>query len=141
MSELSDISRLKKKRRKNVQEQNAITKDEIYSFAQEFRENNRFPKALLECFKDYGINIDTAILTWHDRMPFGGPTWAYRGNWLTEDYQFYSYEIYLDPKDKFVTEIEEFKNITSDVEVNERKAGIGKTGGWLSIEVLNEINS
>jgi len=98
------------------------------------------PKALLDCFEALGINLRRDILINHDRMPFGGSTDAYRGIWLTENLRFYEYEIYLDAKDEYVTEIDTWEEITEQVDVNERKPGTGKSSGWLSIEVLKTLN-
>lgn len=141
MTKIRDISIIKKTKQKNVQEQNSLEKDRILDCAREFRGKRNLPNALIECFEGKGIDIETSILLWHDTMPFGGPTEAYRGGWLTQEKRFYEYEIYLDPEDKYVTEIDVWEDITDKVEINERKAGTGKTSGWLSIEVLNELNT
>ena len=141
MKTVRDISILKKAKQKNVQEQNALDKDRIKSCAKGFRENRNLPDALIECFEKQGIDVNRAILLWHDTMPFGGPTEAYRGEWLTPEKRFYEYEIYLDPKNKYVTEIDVWEDVTEQVEISEHKPGTGKTPGWLSIEVLNELNT
>jgi len=141
MKKVRDISVLKKTRQKNVQEQNTLEKDRIRQCALNFRENEILPEALCQCFELQGINIKSSVLVWHDTMPFGGPTEAYRGEWLTPERRFFSYEIYLDPKNKYVTEIQVWEEVTEQVEVNEHKPGTGKTSGWLSIEVLNELNT
>lgn len=141
MTKVRDISVLKKARQKNVQEQNALEKERITQCALSFRENGVLPQALRECFEQQGIDIKRSILIWHDTMPFGGPTEAYRGEWLTPDKRFFSYEIYLDPKDKYVTEIDIWEEISEQVEVSEHKPGTGKTSGWLAIEVLSELNT
>jgi hypothetical protein len=141
MKNVRDISILKKTKQKNVQEQNALDKDRIKACAIDFRENRNLPKALIECFENQGIDVNEAILLWHDTMPFGGPTDAYRGEWLTLEKRFYKYEIYLDPKSMYVEEIELWEDVTELVEICEHKPGKGKTIGWLSIEVLNELNT
>ena len=71
----------------------------------------------------------------------GGASEAYRGTWLTNHLQFIDYEIYLDPKDEYLVEIDIWKNVTDQVEINPRKPGAGKSVGWLSIEVLEEMNA
>ena len=141
MKNVRDISILKKAKQKNVQEQNALEKDRIKACAVDFRENDELPKALIECFVNQGIDVKQAILLWHDMMPFGGPTDTYRGEWLTPERRFYKYEIYLDQSNKYVEEIELWQDVTEQVEICEHKPGIGKTPGWLSIEVLNELNT
>ena len=141
MKSVRDISILKKAKQKNVQEQNSLEKDRIKTCAIGFRENSNLPEVLIKCFENQGIDVKQAILLWHDRMPFGGLTDAYRGEWLTPERRFYKYEIYLDPKDKYVEEIELWEDITEQVEICEHKPGTGKTPGWLSIEVLDELNT
>ena len=64
-----------------------------------------------------------------------------RGTWLTNHLQFIDYEIYLDPKDEYLVEIDIWKNVTDQVEINPRNPGTGKSVGWLSIEVLEEMNA
>lgn len=128
-------------KQKNVQTQNSEVKHRIKKCALDFRVNRDFPRALLDCFEALGIDFGRDILTDHDRMPFGGPTEAYRGTWLTDKLQFIEYEIYLDPKDEYLVEIDVWKNVTDQIDVNPRKAGTGKSGGWLSIEILEELNA
>jgi len=128
-------------RKRNVQIQNSDVKQDIKSCAQEFRANRNFPRALLDCFEALGIQFHRDILTSHDRMHFGGLSEAYRGTWLTHQLQFIDYELFLDPKDKYLVEIDTWKNITDQIEVNPRKPGAGKSRGWLSIEVLEELNT
>ena len=141
MKNLRDISTLKKAKQKNVQEQNALEKDRIKACAIDFRENKNLPKALIECFENQGIDVKQAILLWHDTMPFGGLTDAYRGELLTPERRFYIYEIYLDKNNTYVEEIELWEDVTDQVEICEHKPGTGKTPGRLSIEVLNELNT
>ena len=129
------------KKQKSVQAQNSELKRCIKTCALEFRENLDFPRALLDCFEALGIDFSRDILTEHDRMPDGGPTEAYRGTWLTHNFQFIGYEIYLDIKNEYLVEIDVWKNLTDQIEINPRKAGIGKSCGWISIEVLEELNA
>jgi hypothetical protein len=141
VNNMRDISIIKKKRQKSVQEQNALDKHSIKECAQRFRVSRDLPEALIECLEKQGIDTKSSILVWHDTMPFGGPTDAYRGEWVTPEKRFYSYEIYLDSKNENVTEIDVWEEITDKVELNEHKPGTGKTSGWLCIEVLNELNT
>lgn len=138
---MRDIEFLKKKRQVNVQEQNSLTKHTIMQFAVDFRKSRNLPEALIKFFEENGIDTNLSILTWHDTMSFGGSTEAYRGEWLTQDKQFYSYEITLDPNDEFIDDVLQWENITDEVDLNQHSKGIGKTSGWLCIEVLNELNS
>ena len=151
---------------KSVQKQNADEKTRIKECALDFRSNRDSPQALLDCFEAFGIDLKRDILIDCDRYTYGYPnpyrtawvktlwnclkpfgvykndslTAAYCGIWLTEQLQFIEYEIYLDPKDRFVAEIDTWKNVTDTIEINGRKKGTGKSPGWLAIEVLNELN-
>jgi len=140
MKKILNIEALKKKKQKNVQEQNAIDKHNIMRYALAFRNNRDLPNVLIQYFEDQGIDTYHSILTWYDRMPYGEPTESYRGDWLTPDYQFYSYEIFLDKNDQCITDIWCWKNITDQVEINAHQRATGKSGGLLCIEVLNELN-
>jgi len=128
-------------KQKNVQTQNAEVKARIKECALNFRKNRNMPQALLDCFEALNIDLKLDILTAQDRMPFGGPTQAYRGVWLTTLFQFFEYEIYLDLNDNFVTEIEIWTDITDQVNTSERNRGTGKSSGWLAIEVMKELNA
>lgn len=141
MKKVPEIEVLKKKRQKNVQEQNAMDKHQIMECARDFRNNKCLPNALIDYFEEQGVDTNLSVLLWHDRMPCGGMTVPYRGEWLTPDFKFYSYEIFLDKSDSFVSDVDEWKDITEQVEINEHKPGTGKTYGFMCIEVLNEINS
>ena len=125
MKKEPDIAILKRKRQKNVQEQNALEKYQIKTCALHFRNNRPLPVALTEYFKLRGIDIHADILLWHDQMPEGGPAWPYRGEWLTTRYRFIRYVIYLDPADKYVTEVEQWQDMTDQIEINEHKPGTG----------------
>ena len=129
------------KRRNSVQAQNERSKESILEVAYEFRAKRNLPKPLIELFEEKGIDTNRSILVWHDTMPFGGPTEAFRGEWVTPNKEFYYYEVYLDPNEQYVTDILEWENVTSKVEISQHNKGNGKTTGWLCLEVLNELNS
>lgn len=127
-------------KQKNVQTQNVEERTRIRNNALFFRNQCDLPRALLDCFEALGIDLKRDILTANDRMPFGGPTWSYRGVWLTEQLQFINFVIFLDEKDEYVDEIDTWENVTDHIEVNAHQRGTGKSSGWLSIDVLKELN-
>jgi hypothetical protein len=135
-----NMSKLSKKRQKNVQEQNTLTEASIRKSAVWFRESHDFPRTLIVLLEKKGINLETAILSWHDRMPFGGPSFAFRGEWVTVDGRFFHYEVEMDKKEKAIERVE-LEEMTESTEVNEHKRGNGKTYGFLCLKVLQELNN
>ena len=140
MTEDFNIESLKKKKQKNVQEQNILDQHIICECTLNYRNTDPLPRALNDLFEALGINLQRDILLWHDRMPCGATTTPYRGSWLTQDHRFIEYEVFLDSNDESVTSIEEWKDITDSVEISSHRQGTGKTHGLLCIEVLTEIN-
>ena len=139
MKNHSYISKLSNKRQKNVQEQNFLTEDSIRTSAVWFRESSDYPKVLIDFFEEKGVNLETDILSWHDRMPFGGPSEAFRGKWVTIDGSFFDYEVAMDEKEKNI-EWFEWEDITNETEISEHKPGTGKTYGFLCLNLLRELN-
>ncbi|MCP4606363.1 MAG: hypothetical protein GY847_38605 [Proteobacteria bacterium] len=129
-----------KKKRLNVQELNSLRKQEIEECVLCFRKSRNLPDALLKYFSEQGVDIDRSILVSNYRMPFGGPTEAYCGIWLTQNKRFISFEIFLDENDARIDEIEEWADITDATEVSDHKKGIKKTFGALCMEIFDEAN-
>ena len=53
---------------------------------------------------------------------------------------FYEFEMDLNTTRTELAEFYSWKNITANIEINERKAGTGTTWGFLVLEVLAELN-
>jgi hypothetical protein len=74
-------------------------------------------------------------------MEYGGSVGGYIGQWLTHNYKFISYVIFLDETDSYIDEVDEWKEITDETEINAHTKGVGRSYGQLCIDVLNKINS
>lgn len=132
-----DIDTLKKKRQKNVQEQNAIKKYRIYEESHYWKIN--VPTVLIDLLKTNGINTDLCIFINYEQ-DFPGIS-TDEGIVLTVDGKFFKFEIDFNPDRTKLVEFYLWKDITADTEIIISKKGTGATWGWLALEVLNEINS
>jgi hypothetical protein len=135
-----DLEKLKNKKQLNVQEQNALSQYYIEQNAVHFRHHKDLPPVLLAYFESQHIDLNRDILLWYDKMPYGGPTDGYRGLWLTQKYRFIKYLIFLDESDREIDEVDEWKDVTNEIEVNAHTKGRGNSYGQLCINVLNKIN-
>lgn len=133
-----DIYKLKKKRQKNVQEQNTIRKHSIYKEAIYWK-TNIVPTVLINLLIEKGINTDLCIFLDYEQ-DFPGIS-TDEGIVLTVDGKFFKFEMDLNSDRTKLVEFYLWKDITADTEIIKSKKGTGATWGWLALEVLNEINS
>lgn len=130
------IEKLKRKRVKSVQDQNAITKAEIMAVAEWWKSGNSLPEPIEKLAAKSNINRSSAILV----CEYSGLICcehSYSGCFLTKDGDFWSYEVDLNDKETEIDHIEEWG--ISNVEVNPHKKGTGKSWGYLCKETLKEF--
>lgn len=132
-----DIEILKTKRQLNVQEQNALEKHKIYQEALYWR-NNGIPKPLKLALEEKGIETEKSIFLEYEQ-DFPGIS-TDEGKVLTPEGEFYEFEMDLNKKRTKLIEFYRWENITSKVEIDEHKPGIGSTWGFLALQVLSELN-
>jgi hypothetical protein len=132
-----DIDSLKNQRQLNVQEQFAIKKERILSEAMYWRTNG-IPSPLQSIFKEKGIDMEKSIFLEYEQ-DFPGLS-TDEGIIVTPDGNFFEFEADLNEERTKLLELYSFKNVSERFEINGHKKGIGKTFGFLAIEVLNEIN-
>ena len=132
-----DIEKIKNKRQLNVQEQNAILKNTIYSEAEYWR-NNGLPHALKSAIEEKGISLATSIVLEYEQN-FPGCSTDY-GIVLTNDGNFYKFEMDLSNDRSTLLHFYIWENINSEIEVNKNLKGTGASWGYLAQEVLNELN-
>ncbi len=135
---IMNIDRLKKKRQKNVQEQNTLKKHTIYNEAI-FWKKNTVPNVLRKLLITKGINTDLGIFLNYEQDYPGIST--DEGIVLTVDRKFFKFEMDLNTDRTKLVEFYSLKDITADIEIIKSKKGTGATWGWLALEVLDEINS
>jgi asparagine synthetase B (glutamine-hydrolysing) len=132
-----DIEKLKRKRQLNVQEQNALMKHRILEEASYWRTNG-IPIGLQNALKDKGINTEKSIYL--DYMQDFPGISTDEGIVLTQDGEFYNFDLDLNASRTELIEFYEWENITSKIEVNEHKPGTGATWGFLALKVIAELN-
>ena len=133
----TNINKLKAQRRLNVQEQNILKKDQILNEAKYWRING-IPYPLEQLFLAKGIHIDTSILLNYGQDSLGVST--DEGMVLTADAFFYKFDADLNPNRTALIELYSFVDVSDKFEINKHKKGIGKTYGYLAMEVLKELN-
>ena len=132
-----DIEKLKNKRQLNVQEQNALVKHGIASEAKFWRKHG-VPTPLRKALEVKGIDIETSIFLDYEQ-DFPGLS-TDEGTILTQDKEFFRFEIDLNKDRTKLIDFYLWENITTTVEVKKNKTGTGSTSGYLSLKVLSELN-
>ena len=133
-----DIEKIKLKRQKSVQDQNAISKYEIFSCAKNWQEGEELPKPIEIYLNQSGYNRQNSLLVEYH----GGPAqlqMSYSGVLITDEEEFIGFEFDLNVRETKIEHIEQFGPI--EVECSAHLKGTGKSFGCLSKEVLHEIGN
>jgi len=141
------IERLQRRRQLNVSEQVMLRKYEIYTSA-EYYKLNGIPSWALEILTQKQINTDKIII-YENREDH--PYYAEGCNEtegcfydsitiVTEDKSFFTFEAELNKSRSIIVDFIYWKDTTSEFEISSHKKGIGKTDGFLALEVLEELN-
>ena len=133
----TNIEKLKNQRRLNVKEQIALKKDSILKEAKYWRENG-VPKPLIKVFNENGIEIEESIIIEYEQ-DFPGIS-TDEGIILTEKGKFYEFDADLNDDRTKLIELYSFVDVSDRFEIEEHKKGIGKTYGFIAMEVLKELN-
>ncbi len=134
----TNINTLANQRRLNVQEQILVEKNKIRSESKYWRTRG-IPKPLEQVLKERGIDIDKSIILNYEQ-DFPGIS-TDKGTILTSDEIFYEFEADLNADRTELIELYSFTDVSKRFEIKEHKQGIGKTYGFLAIEVLKELNN
>ena len=133
----TNIEKLKNQRRLNVKEQIAVKKDSILKEAKYWRENG-VPKPLIKVFNENGIEIEESIILEY-QQDFPGIS-TDEGIILTEKGKFYEFDADLNDDRTKLIALYSFVDVSDRFEIEEHKKGIGKTYGFIAMEVLKELN-
>jgi len=133
----SNIENLKNQRRLNVQEQIALRKDSILKEAKYWRDNG-VPEPLKRVFAENGIEIEKSIILEYEQ-DFPGIS-TDEGMILTEEGKFYEFDADLNNDRTELIELYSFVDVSDRIEIEDHKKGIGKSYGFIAMEVLNELN-
>ena len=132
-----NIDKLRDQRRLNVQEQIAVKKDSILKEAKYWRDNG-VPKPLIKVFTEKGIEIEKSIVLEYEQ-DFPGIS-TDEGMILSENGKFYEFDADLNDDRTELIELHSFVDVSDRFEIEKHKKGIGKTYGFIAMEVLKELN-
>ena len=133
----TSIARLTKQRRLNVQEQIAVKKDSVLKEAKYWRDNG-VPEPLMKVITEYGIEIEKSLILEYEQDYPGLST--DEGMILTEEAKFYEFVADLNSDRTELIELYSFVDVSDRFEIEAHKKGIGKTYGFIAMEVLKELN-
>ncbi len=133
----TSIARLTKQRRLNVQEQIAVKKDSVLKEAKYWRDNG-VPEPLMKVITEYGIEIEKSLILEYEQDYPGLST--DEGMILTEEAKFYEFIADLNSDRTELIELYSFVDVSDRFEIEQHKKGIGKTYGFIAMEVLKELN-
>ena len=124
--------------RRNVQEQNQVTRDEIAKCAGAFRSQPmNFPWLLSE-LHDRGLDPLSGILAELSDIPEQDGQY-FSGHWLSGDRRFYRFSGTLSRGTRAQFQMEQWEHVLPKVGGHE--PGTGKTFAYLALEVLDELRS
>lgn len=126
---------------KNVAQQNAETKAAIEKVAFKFVDERDTSLAwLVELLESYSLSADKGVLVRYV-MEHGQGGYDCGGLWLSSDSQFWVFSVVLSYEESKIIELEEFENVTSSIQVSAHLKGIGKSFGFLAVEVLHAMGN
>jgi hypothetical protein len=123
--------------RRKLLEQSAAVKTRIRTLAASFKDNaSQFPW-LVELLQTQSMPVDRGILVSlaHASEPRGE---EYSGTWLTRDRRFFGFLV-LVSRANAALEIEDWEDVTAETVVSEHLPGMGKSFGFLALEVLSQL--
>lgn len=124
-------------RQRNVEQQNALTTEEILKAAALFRESDRQVAWLSAALRSRGEAATSGLLVAFRTVPDqGGGDWV-RGIWLTSDRRFLEFDAVVPRQEGESVVIERLEDATSAIKVSAHVPGIGKTFGRLALDVLD----
>ncbi|WP_291727424.1 hypothetical protein [Bernardetia sp.] len=126
-----------KSKRLNVQEQNNKTKSRILSEAKYWRKNG-IPQGLEYFLREKNIDSNTSIFLEYEQDYEGIST--DEGIIVTTENKFIRFSMDLNSDKTELIFLDRWEDITQRYEISAHKRGSGKTYGFLTLEVLQELN-
>lgn len=124
---------------KNVAQQNAETKAEIYRTTQLSSTNPILFEIAASVLELHGIRRESALLVHLSEIPEQEGN-LFSGLWLTDSLQFWQFEVIVSRHSGELLGVDKFENVTPTIVLNAHTPGIGKSFGCLAHEVLSEIH-
>ena len=131
-----DIARLKSRRQLNVQEQNALAEHAIRQEASYWRDHP-LPGVLYEAGSQRGIDWEHSIIINLD-IDFPGMP-ALFGSLFSQDERFIRFAIDTDPLQEQLCSVEEWCDVTNEVNFSEHNRGIGAGFGAMMIRIRRQL--
>jgi hypothetical protein len=124
-------------KQRNVQQQNALTRQGIVEAASRFAEHSPEMAWLDAVLYAHGLDRNEGILAELREVP------AQKGRlvhatWLTHDGKFWEVVVLLSHDAGELTEVEEFRDMTDSIPVRQHMPGTGASFGWLALQILEE---
>lgn len=125
--------------RRNVQEQNLDTREDILRVAREFRRDpERFP-SVIHALRAHSLDPGKGILVEYADTPDQGG-YVHYGCWLTDDRKFFTFAVLIPFNRSAPPDVEEWREVTEEIVINAHMPGTGKSFGWLALDVqANEL--
>jgi hypothetical protein len=123
--------------KRNVQQQNAVTREEITRCAMACRDPFTYPWLHVE-LQNRGLDPLAGILADLTTIPEQYGEFV-EGIWLTSEPRFFRFTALISRHPTVSAEIETWEDITDATQINEHCPGTGKSFGWLAIDVFREI--
>ena len=126
-------------KQRNVQQQNALTRDGIVAAAASFA-MHRAEMAWLEAvLLAHGLDPGAGMLAALYMIPEQEGHWC-QCVWLSGERRFWKITAVLDYHTHELAEVEEFSDVTASTPVQQHTRGTGASFGWLAVQVLEELS-
>ena len=123
--------------RRNVREQNDLTREAVRRTSAAFRNDMLSYPWLLTELTQRGLDPVNGLLAQLEQVPEPNGD-LYQGYWLSDDRKFYYFEILVARRPRVSSEVEQWRDATTEVTVRSRQPGTGNSFGFIALEVLNE---
>jgi hypothetical protein len=123
--------------KRNVQQQNAVAREEIMRHAMAFRDPLAYPWLRAE-LQNRGLDPSAGVLADLKSTPEQNGEFV-AGTWLASGPRFFRFTALISAHPTVSIEIETWEDITDAREIDAHCPGTGKSFGWLAVEVFREI--
>jgi hypothetical protein len=127
------------KAKHTVQEQNALSRQRMLESALAYRRGESHLAWVGPSLELSGIDPSRGALIRSSSVPCGGDEEAAHAEWIGEDRQFHVIEATIRMRTFELIAVDAVRNVTSSTRVSAHEPGIGKSVGWLALEVLEEL--
>lgn len=128
-------ARSRMSRQLNVQQQNALVKEEILDAARTYISKSPYTRWVSEVLLRSGLHPAQGILVRLGAELEQGGEWAY-ATWLTSDGRFYNIEAMIEYGTHHLLYVEKIEDASSEIVVSEHQRGTGRSFGAIALEVL-----